>query len=135
MKTNDLRIGNYIYGNYYGNEDEEKTEKCKVLGIDSVGFSEYPIWVEGLEETGIETYMGFEPIPLTEEWLLKFGGIKDVEGVAYIKLYKGYDLRLYIVANGVQETKGISTPFSNFTHIKHVHQLQNLYHALTGEEL
>jgi len=126
MKTNDLRIGNYIYGNYYGNEDEEKTEKCKVLGIDSVGFSEYPIWVEGLEETGIETYMGFEPIPLTEEWLLKFG-FGTIIGKYYsidchFSISKGNKCWLFHIGNYVKS-------------FKHVHQLQNLYHALTGEEL
>ena len=133
MKTNDLRIGNYIYGNYYGSEDEEKTEKCKVLGIDSVGFSEYPIWVEGLEETGIETYMGFQPIPLTEEWLLKFGFKKLNDDTFYYT-----DVKLKI-----NQLKKGSTGYDKYIYFKglpikpihSVHQLQNLYFALTGEEL
>ena len=143
MKTNDLRIGNYIYGNYYGNEDEEKTEKCKVLGIDSVGFSEYPIWVEGLEETGIETYMGFQPIPLTEEWLLKFGFNKQIGFIKFIGV--PYEKDSFEVAHNDLDkwycyfrnfVKGAQDDFVLLRNdLKHVHQLQNLYHALTGEEL
>jgi hypothetical protein len=59
----------------------------------------------------------YEPIPLTEEWLLKFGFIWHGD----IKILKGY-LNNYVDGNGE-------------THLKYVHQLQNLYFALTNEEL
>lgn len=63
-----------------------------------------------------------EPIPLTEEWLLKFGFkpfVKDFtkNGIIIHTRKRGYVLRK-------------SVPI-----IKYVHQLQNLYFALTGEEL
>jgi len=64
-----------------------------------------------------------EPIPLTEEWLVKFGfvwtngyGYRFINGWIKLKecVWKSYDLEV---------------------EIKHVHQLQNLYYALCQEEL
>jgi Mg2+ and Co2+ transporter CorA len=67
------------------------------------------------------------PIPITEEWLLKFGFKKYVTRDIYPTLSKNMlnwnDGSLYVIAYG----------FIN--EIKNVHQLQNLYFALTGEEL
>lgn len=66
----------------------------------------------------------YEPIPLTEEWLLKLGFNKEecfyiLKGVC---LEDEYD--------GRYRLDGQSDCF-----IKHVHQLQNLYFALTSVEL
>ena len=75
-----------------------------------------------------------EPIPLTEEWLLKLG-FREVNG--HVFLFPENDsFRLWGFAWNIEqflitgEWVEISTPS-----IKYVHQLQNLYHALTGEEL
>lgn len=74
----------------------------------------------------------YEPIPLTEEWLLRFGAILHPN--------KNWDLQLKIGAINLSfrvykkwysELEGIYLG----QHIQFVHQLQNLYHALTGEEL
>lgn len=65
-----------------------------------------------------------KPIPLTEEWLVKFG-------------YTGYgtlgEMNFFISENGTYRVRW----FGNIVHLslKYVHQLQNLYFALTGEEL
>ena len=69
----------------------------------------------------------YSPIELTEDWLLKMG-FDQLESGTYIctnqivlrKDIKGY---LYEVFKGKE------------TLIKHVHQLQNLYFALTNTEL
>jgi len=69
----------------------------------------------------------FNPIPLTEEWLIKLGfheifGVYAVYGREInLKLMDGY-WDVYF------KGKHVSV-------IKHVHQLQNLYFALTGQEL
>lgn len=74
-----------------------------------------------------------DPVPLTEEWLLKFG----FEYLAN-EQYEKHHLNLYF--NWDKDT-GLflfiedSTESLSFKHIKHVHQLQNIYFALTGEEL
>ena len=133
MKATELRIGNYIKGIYEteidrGNgiiEDAECFEEVRVVGLDSVNFSEYSIWVE---DGSREIYDSFEGIPLTEEWLLKLGF-----------KWKNHAMRLgkYAIR---QQVDGwfmyLSNESLNFTiHLKYVHQLQNLYFALTGKEL
>ena len=66
----------------------------------------------------------YKPIPLTEEWLLKFGFDSMFSGAGYHK--NGVEIGnnhngFYILATSYQ--------------IEFIHQLQNLYFALTGEEL
>jgi len=84
-----------------------------------------------------------QPIPLTEEWLIKFGF--TIHDKKYSLNYGGESMRFAIL-----ETK--REPFVLFFHgkfgfninegrkngdycIETVHQLQNLFHALTGQEL
>ena len=74
-----------------------------------------------------ETYQPFKPIPLTEEWLLKFGLLKTKNSV----LMGGYEL-IYDDKNNMYN---VFVYHGIFCTIKYVHQLQNLYFALTGEEL
>ena len=75
---------------------------------------------------------GYFPIPLTEEWLLKFGFKKDTEGytLGRFEIYHFHQKPEsdFITAWGYS----LST---NEMSIKYVHQLQNLYFALTGTEL
>jgi hypothetical protein len=69
----------------------------------------------------------FAPIFLTEEWLERFG---------FEKIGGWDDYEAYIL-NEVEITINENVPFKNYLdkEIKHVHQLQNLYFALTGQEL
>ena len=75
-----------------------------------------------------------QPIPLTEEWLGKFG-FKKIEGsnnyyhpktgsICFTKVCEPHNY--YLVKTGFG---------SGLTSVKYIHQLQNLYFALTGEEL
>ena len=95
MKANELRIGNYVYDNLGG------VLKIKGISLDS-------------------TLSHIKPIPLTEEWLLKFG-------LMSIKTELGF------WNNG--DAIYFSYGFEKSIELKYVHQLQNLYFALTGEEL
>ena len=74
----------------------------------------------------------YQPIPLTEEWLLKFGfdrHHKDYfNNVILLKEIGEWDLKLYPQGE-------VSSAIPMNIKIKSVHQLQNLYFALTGEEL
>jgi hypothetical protein len=119
IKKNELRIGITVF--YFGRETtlHNETELLNAF--------------EQLE-------MGFIiPIPLTEEWLLKLGfdmnpdwNKKRMDGcVSFLEL--GY---LYIAQNmlggiTLYDNESLSTG----VHIYFVHQLQNLYFALTGNEL
>ena len=124
MKANELRIGNLVYGIVYNDETDEETHVlCKVLILDSVGETDYPIWVES--DSGHEFFDRFEPIPLTEEWLLKFGFEKTKYG--FVKMTEIACLRIW--------EEDVTYSGTLIENIEHVHQLQNLYFALTGEEL
>jgi hypothetical protein len=86
-----------------------------------------------------------EGIPLTEEWLLKFG---FKEGSTYdfglslkrVPDYSINDFRI-MLSNSVYHyirkawDGGSSEENESITEIKYVHQLQNLFFALTGTEL
>ena len=72
------------------------------------------------------------PIPLTEEWLLKFGFEYVEEGCGYFDQKHA----VYLWENGDVEFHPFCTNDRDCQiFIQHVHQLQNLYFALTGEEL
>jgi len=121
MKANELRLGN-IVGFYKptltGLQHAPITEIFHNGTLDGmcVGF-------EHLNYINIES--GIKPIPLTEEWLLKFGF------ESYYKNGSEYqDKNMYLVKNG-----DIWQNLKIGVNLEHVHQLQNLYFALTGEEL
>ena len=76
--------------------------------------------------------MDVEPIPLTEEWLLKLG-FKKTEWDnfnSYRLMIGNNDYTIVLYSDGNCEVGDIIT-----CKIEYVHQLQNLYFALTGEEL
>ena len=82
----------------------------------------------------------FTPIPLTEEWLLKFGFNKEYKkGYIGIDVFNSDFVLTEPLKMGEWQTNYTfqfetgSVP--KFKEIEHVHQLQNLYFALTGEEL
>ena len=70
-----------------------------------------------------------EPIPLTEEWLIDLG-FEKVD----VNLFEKRCLTLFI-ENGTWKWFLGDRAYKLGTEIKYVHTLQNLYFALTGEEL
>lgn len=120
MEANELRIGNYI--NLH-NKQKRISENI------------FRFMLESSLDYALKSYA---PIPLTEEWLLKFGfvEINEFNGVGFIQdnfyLWKGnnWDYFYYTVVG--REQDGVNEPSIE---IKYVHQLQNLYFALKGEEL
>ena len=106
MKASELRIGNYILD---GGDVEEVTYRV----------------IEMLVKNQAE----FDPIPLTEEWLLKFGFDKRMFGWWSNALFLRTENRngYFYDWQKTNETAG--------TYIEYVHQLQNLYFVLTGKEL
>lgn len=79
----------------------------------------------------------YKSIPLTEEWLLRFGWIWNEDCKSYEK-YPNGDARMHLA---YRDINGSYTMFNYVLkatiaeQISYVHQLQNLYFALTGEEL
>lgn len=127
MKASELRLNNWV-------RFSEEQIDFKVIEISEKGIAV----VNVSEETWIELDQ-FEPIPLTEEWLVKFGFKLYPSGYFCLDLgssntYFSIGLKHHKTLNLITEQYE-STHLIEFKHIKYVHQLQNLYFALTGEEL
>ena len=123
MQVNELRVGNYYI--YDGSE----------IKLDGSLLATYL-----QNDTDLYLY----PIPLTEEWLLRFGFEKIEEtydeytNLEYILVIDGYTA--IIIQDDFSfglENKNNPDESLCFTNdvVKSVHRLQNIYFALTGEEL
>ena len=118
ITANEVRIGNLLYGTH---------GKVSEVNIDAI---KYLITYGGTNQCQVK------PIPLTEEWLKRFGfeKVKNKIGV-----YEKGRLRIWLGSRGaflvylIEEdtTTGHHIPSAN----EYVHQLQNLYFALTQTEL
>jgi hypothetical protein len=118
MKANELRIGNItdagivckIYPNFFYVKNPNSDSEFCSLAIE------------------------VKPIPLTEEWFLNFGFTKNkLEGYDTHFKYLHFNLNSGITA---LYNSDFSIKLDDCARgIKYVHQLQNLYFALTGQEL
>lgn len=112
MEASELRIGNYVK---FPHNEKPLTVNPRIIQL----------------HFNRETL--YDPIPLTADWLLKFGflhlGIGFVSPDDLLFVYAGnsgkYEIFLY---KEVEEDVYLA-------HFEYVHQLQNLYFALTGKEL
>ena len=131
MKATELRIGNLV--NYDTAEGDVLTnvidwQDLKWLSEDEQSFN-----------------LVHNPIPLTEEWLMKFGFEKS-DNEFYTETFKGDNKSDYYFCIRINDNLcdlGICERVDEINkynlicpkYIKHVHQLQNIYFALTNEEL
>lgn len=126
MKASEVRIGNIIESfNTNGNPNEWIEWK--------INYAWQIEEVEYAEEIKKEWFRG---IPLTEEWLLKFG-FKSVG-----KLHPTYKFKHLIIEASLMHDHYILRQIINKDdslalnqNLRYVHQLQNLFFCLTGEEL
>lgn len=130
MDAKELRIGNFV--TYKNNE------------VIVTGVTNDPLIMFNIDGQG---YFGdhekeFNPIPLTEKWLIKFGfekkqiNTKNIGLVDYLSpldIQSDYGCTIDLDENQVwlRDCDGGKIGVQ----IQYVHQLQNLYFALTGEEL
>jgi len=116
MKANELRIGNYILSK--GNSET-------ITGV----------YQEGIKAKGGKIFGLYEiaPIPLTEEWLLNFGFYKHYVTKEDNQIWRK-DWQ-----EGYFDLEQITSFY--FGHpcysvcVTEIHQLQNLFYSLCGEEL
>lgn len=121
MEAKELRIGNYVSRLDLGTGIPRKEQILELLLKRSVTTGPCRV---------IVLYEDVKPIPLTEEWLLRMGFEKSGSTV-YININR---IEIGTIASGKRFY--IQIGLENVTlPIKHVHQLQNLYFALTGCEL
>lgn len=120
MRAEELRIGNCVHFDMNNPREDNEPEQ---------GYVDHIITAKDLNDK--ETIERLTPIPLTEEWLLKLGMKKDGydywSGPVYFELAECRDGEYINSVNSHEYDHGIK--------IKYVHSLQNLYFALTGEEL
>ena len=130
MKANELRIGNWVK---IPDKPEEIIIPCieaKVQGIGLFGNIEF---LNTPQKKGVVwSVKSITGILLTEQWLKEFG---------FGKVRFNYEKEWLLLHKHMKRGTFdflINEPHSNKLHITqliNVHQLQNLYFALTGEEL
>jgi hypothetical protein len=125
MKAQEVRLGNYYFYHIVDKYDE-RGEYDEVCQIDAEDF-------RILESFDCPEY---KPIPLDEEWLLKFGFTKRRATYLY---YKKDGVELFYVKGKKRDAHHLNGfYYENFLPllpVDYLHQLQNLYFALTGKEL
>lgn len=133
ISAQELRIGNLIQWEDDSNEIEEITGIYKKGDNDFVSF-----------KSGAALLDEFIPVPLTEEWLLRFGfrKIHNAFGRPCYAIYVDDNLCIEAEENVIKvclttdhyEKETSDVGIRDFINMP-VHQLQNLYFALTGKEL
>lgn len=142
MKIEDLRIGNFI-----DVSESDKPYYAEVVMLNHAG-KDYISYDNALfEEVSqawaiMESLIGeIKPIPITEKWLLKFGFTKPNNWhclLLYISSDNYEHMRsslqiAHVGCGNVQVCRAGINAYS--AKVEYVHQLQNLFFALTSEEL
>ena len=116
MKTEELRKGNIV-----------KRGNDVINGLTTLDIHKFDLGQTSLE-----------PISLTEEWLERFGFDKDEEydegGLVDYRWALMYRSLEFVSFWNSEELNGVNQPQTGID-VEYVHTLQNLYFALTGEEL
>lgn len=128
LTANELRIGN-LFDHF-----EDGVLPIEEIKKDSDGFDGY---YAVFRNNSIKCRIDFlDPIPLTEEWLLKFGFEKDKYDYFHhikSKIIIGHtttdEFFEYEYLTGFQDSQ------TEMCELKYIHQLQNLYFALNCQEL
>lgn len=127
MKTNDLRIGNYLKRN-------NKIVKVNGLSRNEVKYTD--------NDKGEIVYdiMFFQPIELTEELLVKIGFEKYDEAMNIYAFENERAIVVYVLDRKLLKIEGVENGVLidrniRLNNVEHLHQLQNAYYCLTNEEL
>ncbi len=133
MKANELRVGNIV-----------EAEKM----FDNEGWSMTYISCDTIYNIAGGSGVYYRPILLTEEWLLKFGFEKvvydsddtgygvdyhlEIAGVCFINYSDDFSCGIY---DSKESSINGMAVIPKWESVKYVHSFQNLYFALTGEEI
>lgn len=136
MKTSELRIGNLVQA-----KSPERQEWESLVVVTTTYLKLF-----------IRNKVDFKPIPLTLGWLLKFGFVEHFIGnkfseswyelkylsnehepiiTSWVSILINIETWSCVICDEYPDEIGANTKIK----IEYVHQLQNLYFALTGEEL
>jgi hypothetical protein len=123
MKSSELRASELRVGNITTLGVVSLIDQDVFRVVDSEGDSFKNTWAE------------IKPIPLTEEWLLKFGFEINRQTKEENNIWRCYSEEGFFEVEQIGSSFFLDDNHCYGTKINHVHQLQNLYFALTGEEL
>jgi hypothetical protein len=114
LDSHEIRLGNT-----YKIELGDGTYKSDLINLGDI---------ENLLDDDLDDF--YQAMEIDESWLIRLG-FKPVSDRVYVKDYHyGYEFGItnhFVIKNGDH--------FIRYKHIKYVHQLENLYFALIGEEL
>lgn len=122
IKPQDLRIGNYVYC------ESESNEPYKVTCV----AENYILFDKGKVDM-LAVYRALSPIPLTDEIKRKCG-IK-VRCIQHGKIVMGVGWDYFDNEDGRHAYVAPIDTRNIDLHCRYLHELQNLYWAVTGEEL
>jgi len=122
ISKNELRLGNLV--------NEEVLTELTIVGL--LGN------ICRADNKGEDCHLSYDSlmgIPLTEEWLVRFGFVKKEDGFYYLDIGNdtmitsgGKEFWIDKIVEGVDVSVGLGGGNA-------VHQLQNLYHAMANKEL
>ena len=126
LKETELRLGNYV--DLYGEIDQIKSiNENENGGYCKFKNNPYQYYLVHQNKALIK------PIPITEDILLKLGFEKGFHRYGLencgLKCHKSLKENYWIVS------QGFGMQFTELTEIQYIHQLQNLFFSLCGEEL
>ena len=110
IQASELRIGNYVYDNLGG------ILQIKGISTDS-------------------DLSHIHPIPLTEQILLDCVFEQTLDGFVGIKITSGIYLEINLITERTILFSKKNLKYIDLRNIEHLHDLQNLYFALTKKEL
>jgi len=123
INANGLRIGNLVTEQY---QYFQQSEQERIITVESIIEKGINVDLHGESE-----YIGFDklkPILLTEDWLARLRFVEEKRGCFTLG-------PISIVINEKTNSSWIYSQYTPTIPIQYVHQLQNLYFALTGKEL
>ena len=124
MEAKNLRIGNWVKIPIKGSEIITPSYHAQIQSIGLFGMLEF---LSTPKLNGVKwSVKSISPIKITDERLLKFGFSPTNNGnyeIEYMDIYSSSDGSYIFLFNGFSKT------------LNYVHELQNLFFALTNDEL
>ena len=122
MNTKELRIGSFYMVKFHDKWEEHRLDPFSIC-------------------QAINNEIKIKPIPLTEDRLLEFGFKKEVlsddSGYYYALEFNENKYCDLSICSGDEKgfIEAVLFPYEEWFRFKYVHELQNLFFAITGKEL
>jgi hypothetical protein len=147
IKAEEFRVGNYVKRKFFDNHQNKVIEEIK----HTLQFGDFYWYLESCND--YDEYWGnFDPIPITEEWILNLCfekkdtiDINDFERETEYELYNSvFGISSFKIVDVVSCYDGQTTrnwiiridhDTIYFWRMDYIHDLQNAYFMITGNEL